>query len=916
MSPPALHFIGNTAPAPALIAQWCRSRWPETLPPGLRFCVPTALAFRRLRDALTETYGAFQGVSFLLPAGILDLFDRGSGKTASPAEVLLLWNRVFTWLQQQDSAGSVLEALFPGKREWLERPRARFSAARRLIRLRKTLAEARLDFGAVAAHPATAALAPREQLRWQALDLLETRYREELKHADLEDPIDRQIAVFNEPRFRDPETGGPARLIVAGVPDMMPALGDLLFRVPACDILVLADPADAAHFTPTGLPDPAHWNRTPLDLPLEAIVPCETPIDEADAICDRLAARGSVDPAELCLAILNPETIRPLRSHLAAKGITLFEPEPISLASRFPVRLLTAMATLTPALHPRALLPLLSAPEVADCLGREVSTLRAAYNTLIEEHQPETILAARAFAIATDLEPFFERVTVWMNAFRSQPVQACRTFLCELYGTRPLDPVAAPLDFEAFKSLRELFSELEDIRLPGEQVTAELLLARIATGTLSPLRCGADCACEGRLEFLWSPAPLLFLSGLNESIFPDSTFEDAFLPNRFRSELGLRADLQRAARDAYLLATACRQHRPDELFLSAARSSLRGDWLKPSRLFFRCDPSRRALLARRFFKESAAQRPSAGITSALAFRENPVCWRRLDPPARLSPSAIRAYLLSPLDYWLRYRLQLRETDSLPDGVSPALRGSLLHEVLALLPQIPGETPEAITPPLLEALHAAYRRAYGEQPPVEVLAARLEAEHHLRSMARCEAGLRAEGWETRYAETGLHDPDERWSVTLTTPAGPVKLFGRIDRVDFHPADGRWRIIDYKTTHNLRKEASGSHYEQKKDETLWRDFQLPIYRLILRKACSIPPETPIDLGYILLNPSAQAAFSRYTDPVSEARTEEDLRETLHAMLTLGTEPLPADIGPYGNPLLEFLTAPTLPRPEATR
>lgn len=275
---PTRHLIGRSADAPTFIVRWCRGRWPDALPPGLVFCVPTSLALRRLRDALIDAYGAFQGVRFLTPAALPTLFaPPAETPAATPAEMLRVWARVFEWLRGADPSDAVLASLFPGRREWLARPAARYALARRLMALRDTLAERCLDFGAVAAHPETALLGARERNRWAALDLLETKCRETLAALGLEDPADRQLAALRDPVPQPLEAADDWCLVVACVPDLMPALTRLFDAAPACDVLVLAEPAEAERFTPHGLPDPDAWARLEIPLPDAAIRPAENP---------------------------------------------------------------------------------------------------------------------------------------------------------------------------------------------------------------------------------------------------------------------------------------------------------------------------------------------------------------------------------------------------------------------------------------------------------------------------------------------------------------------------------------------------------------------------------------------------------------------------------------------------------------
>lgn len=909
MPAPTLSFVGRDAAAPALVARWCRARWPERLPQGLFFCVPTSLASRRLRDALTEAYGAFQGVRFLLPSALPTLFAPSPAiPPATPGEMLRVWDGVFDWLREADAESAVARWLFPGRNGWLGRPRARYAVARRLMALRATLAERCLDFGAVAAHPATAALDPRERGRWAALDALECKAREILSGRGLEDPADRQLATLRNPVPQPQETGAAWRLVMACVPDFMPALGSLLRAAPACDILVQARPEEAERFDALGVPRPEWWGEAPLELPGEAIVPAETPADEAARIDAWLDRFGAVDPANLCLGVFDREVMPPLTAVLARHDVRVFAPEPIALAERPPARALRALAALAADGRPEGMLPLMCLPEAPAAVGTDYATLRSAFAALWEGHRPRTLSDAVFHAGDGPLRDFVERCGAWADAFRANPVGGARAFLTDLYGRRVADPTRDPLLFATFEALHDLLGELAALRVGPGGATPELLAARLADVTLRPVRGGAESAYEGRLEVLWSAAPMLALAGLNEGVFPDTAFDDAFLPNAFRRALGLRNDRTRAARDAYVLATVCAMRTPGRILLLSARANGRGDWLKPSRLLFRCGAEERARRARLLFDEPVSHASAPGVETGLAFAENPVRWGKPSPPTRISASSLRRYLASPLEWWLSDALGLGETaEEPPEGVPGNLFGTMLHAALRRLHGLPGMTPEALTSPLLEAFDAAFAARYGHAPDVELLAAQASAHHRLRAMARLEARFREEGWETVRSEEGTRG----WVHTMDVGGHTVALFGQIDRVDRNRATGAWRVIDYKTG-GLAKGPNETHYKRVRgsDEVVWADFQLPLYRLMARDALGLSPETPLALAYVVLPAEGQAALIPFADPESEAATEASLRAAVAGMLTLGRGPLPAEVGPYGNPLLARLVAPTVP------
>ena len=903
------HFIGWSEAAPARVVRWCRGQWPEALPPGLVFCVPTSLALRRLRDALIDAYGAFQGIRFLTPSALPTLFaPPAETQAATPSEMLRVWSRVFDWLRQADPSDTVLASLFPGQRAWLDRPAARYALARRLMALRDTLAEQCLDFAAVVAHPQTARLDDRERNRWAALDLLETKCRETLAALGLEDPADRQLAILRDPVPQPQEAAAEWRLIVACVPDLMPALTRLFDAAPACDILILAEPSDADRFSPHGLPTPEAWATCDIPLPDAAIRPAENPQGEADAVEAFLDAHRRIDPADLCLCALDREALPPLTAALAEHNVTIFEPEPIALAKQAPARALLALAGLLRDPTPAALLPLIALPEAAATVDVSVARLRADYDALMAEHNPSTCRDALRFAPDGPFRDFLSKCQAWANAFRTAPIPAARAFLIDLYGAFSIDPLRDPIRFATFDALRGLLNELAGLRINGDVPDADLLAARLADESIRPVRGDADCAYEGRLEILWSRAPLLALIGLNEGLFPDTTFEDAFLPNAFRRALGLRNDATRAARDAYLLIAATAWRAPGDLLLTCARTNLRGDWLKPSRLLFRCSAATRAARARALFIDPAPRPPAPPPGTSLAFAQNPAFWREVHPPTRLSASAIARFLASPLLYWITDRLRLADAEALPDGMDAAAFGTLVHAALESLRDTSATEPGALADTLLAAYDKAFRERYGDHPGIELLAARAAAHGRLRAAARLESQSRLDGWETQLTERETRGPV--WELPFEVDGHVLTLYGQIDRIDRNRHTGAWRIVDYKTGKN-GDPPDKTHYAKSRDGNVrWMSFQLPLYRLLARRALSLPEDTPIALAYFLLPAMGQASFAQFDDPESEAATLRDLQITLRDLLALGQAPLPAEIGDYGDPLLQLLTEPTAP------
>ena len=904
---PRLHFIGRDTAAPERIVAWCREQWQESLPHNLIFCVPTSLALRRLRDALTATYGAFHGVRIILPASLPNLFTpEDAPPVASATEMLQVWNRVFEWLHDADTEETLSAWLFPGEKHWLERPAARYAVAERFIALRATLVEAGLDFEGVSEHPETKQLNEREQCRWQALAALECKARELLAKDGLSDPADLQLSALRVARPREADW----HLVMACVPDFMPALTRLIEHAPHCDILVQANPDEAGSFSSFGLPLPEKWAKCPIPLPDDALVLAETPAEEAKRIDAFLSQKQPVTPSGLCLGILNRETMPALTTRLEEHGVTVFEPEPVALSSQPPALALIALEALLKEPTPRNLCRMLTLPEIPSSCGTDYATLRSEYDQIQEAHCPSTLEDFLAFSGETSdgqptaLRTFLVNCKQWASALRENPVKGARSFLSKLYEHAQLDPETHPLACATFEALRELFDELDEMRVspsPTPRECEELLLRRLRAIKLNPARTHADCAYEGRQEILWSPAPVLIMAGLEEGIFPDTTFDDAFLPNDFRRRLGLRSDQTRLARDAYILSTAVAMRQPENLCLLCSRTNARGEWLKPSRLFFQCTPEQRKRRAKAFFSLPDKHASSIQeVSSALAFKTNPASWRTATI-TRVSASDIRLFLTSPLEYWLASVLRLRDTDLPSEDLSRAVLGTIVHDVLSHLRDYEESEPSILAHKLCEQLDRHFAMRYGDFPEAALLIGKKMARARIVSAVDTESASRRAGWQTLYTEKNIQN------VPRTIQGKTLILHGRIDRIDRNTRTGAWRIIDYKTA-SSGADPNGVHYSK----NAWKDFQLPLYRLLVRHALNIPGDTPIETAFFTLPESQSPQILPFKDLIDEQGTLQALDDTLAQMIALGSSPIPPGANDQGS-LLGILTAPTAPQPE---
>ncbi len=196
-------------------------------------------------------------------------------------------------------------------------------------------------------------------------------------------------------------------------------------------------------------------------------------------------------------------------------------------------------------------------------------------------------------------------------------------------------------------------------------------------------------------------------------------------------------------------------------------------------------------------------------------------------PEAISISRAQTALGCPCRFLLEVLLGIKELPEIESGLDPRERGDRLHQVLARFAQefkkILDEE-DWYQPRAREMLEAAARH---------ILQAFLSDLHWQAEWQRwLGEGEASPGllWEWLEKEKERYDQGWRWEGTevtfqgLTGPDWPFSLKGRIDRIDYHPAQGDLILWDYK---------SGEVPKVKKVFEYREEFQLPGYLLAVKK-----------------------------------------------------------------------------------
>lgn len=851
------HVLPWTCPLARSAAEWLARDWPREGPLDLSdwlVIVPTRQSGRRLREALA-ILAAEAGQAVLSPRVVLPETlvapDAGAVGVASRAQQMLAWIEVLQTVDLQ-----AVRAVFP-----VDPASRSFTWARelagQLMELQATLGESGLTIDSALRPMQTGAQAFPEIERWTQLAWLARMTGRLLRQHGLQIPSAAALACARDSAL----PAGVRRIALLATPDPLPlavqALARHAERVRVS--VVIHGPGDepVGHlFDEWGRPHPEVWSQRHLDWPdfRQRIHLCADPADQADRIA-ALAGRSVGPPGDLGIGISDTEVLPVLQQSLASAGIAAYNPAGRAWRLEGFHALLACLAEFARSASWDAVRALLRCPDVLTWLQSagpatiSGSGILRDVDALGEEHLPPTLAEAlrhataaggpagrftSAFAVLARLDAL-QRMLV-AGRFPENAVGA----LQEVFSGRKVE--SGTLLFEAIEvwtgTLRDAGAALAAFRQSrcGLGEAWEFALSLFGERMRFEEKAEGALELKGWLELLWEDAPHLVIAGMNDGCVPEAIVGDAFLPEAARMALGLKTNAMRFARDAYLLhaLAASRRGAAGRLDLLVGKVSNTGDPLRPSRLLLRCPdgelPDRVAWLFR------GVDTAEASVPWTRAWLLKP---KRVDPPKRVSVTALRDWLECPFRFYLKHALGMRRVELEKSELDPRDFGNLMHGTLQHLAD--REAKDLIDAGdlrnfLLAHFERSVRDRYGELLTLPLVIQFESARQRLRRAAEIEAEQRALGWRTERVE---------WKFEL--PLGGVLIRGVIDRLDRnlnHP--GRVRVLDYKTSDKAATPASAHlrairSVDADRDpwqrafpgdkEHVWTDLQLPVYRRVL-------------------------------------------------------------------------------------
>lgn len=928
---PRRRFLGWNRPALDLVTEHLL-QWQQRAP--LEFCratlvVPSAESGRRLREHMAERCAPRP---LLMPRVCLaeQLMRPDPQSTASETETQAAWLAELEDIADtllHEPSGSPWAALFPappmGKPAvWVEDTANMLRALRR--RLEQECATQRYAEGwqqlhHAATEPKFRAYRERMGERWELLQRLWARVDARLRAAGR---VPQEEAIARLLQAPAPFRG---RVVLLCVPELAPQLRAYLARAirsgAVVELWINAPTSERRNLDDWGQPL-ATWAQRDIPLPLEtlhtsqdaralaqealrladdctpqqvALVSCDRSLDAA--LCYHFAHPCKGEPWQLfvpsgrrltgCEAARLPQLLRAAVEAQALEAAARRENEG-ALRAAEEEALLAVTALLRSGLWLRLMGCTSSPAGVAATLEqvqqKHLPAKTARLERLLAGEAPDVAAALRqTLAWLQRLGSAPQHNDAWRElaaALRRQTVPAVEALaavagdIAELGARQPCTPERALLLAE--HGMEQALQSTAEPPLPKWETHADLL---------------------GWREAAFAAAPRLLLCGMHDGCLPEPPPKHAMLPEALSCTLGLCSVESRAARDAFLLTALLHSRPAGELHLLVAQQQMDGTPLQPSPLLLRARGRELAERASRLFADAPEPppRPEAAATTLLPAREatsagpesitllgkshtdNPYA----APDKPISPSTLNSFLRCPLRFWLRTLFKLNPDKLYPEDkvdLNASEYGTLLHKLLCrLTEQFP--TADSLSRSADGALVAqqlletAYEQSFGTSLSLPLRMQRELMGDSLRSFAALHEQELHRGWKVVAREMEL-----LVTLDLGGDMPPARLSMTLDRVDYHPGEQRWRILDYKTHKNA---PDAEHHSRPSDparmEALlpelplllvrstrkssrhrWRNLQLPLYAYALQQLADEPPTAL--LPCLREHPEAREALRR--------------------------------------------------------
>ncbi len=778
---------------------------------------------------------------------------------ASDLEQVLAWTKVLRSADHELLKPLLFEVPDSAElRPWMD-------LARILSTLHRELSSDLVDFDDVVSELKSSP----EEVRWQVLSKLQRAYLDELHIAGLWDVQSaRRFAIDNNEVRTDHE------IILVGAVDLNRAQRRFLSAVAdSVRVLIGAPESYAAGFNQDGTLASEYWQDIEVPIDEKQLHVRSSADDAANELATQLANLGNeYSVQDITVGIPDPQIVPALQETLARAGITLRYGPGTSVAHTPPMQVIELIGDYLIDGSIDVFSSLVRTPAIHDWLVRrsrnepDSNPLPNDLLARLDEYQQSTLIRSvhvPEWPQGKGLDIFLavlNRLDEWLRPLRkinvklTQWADPLRQVIKSLFEGVQVDrnDVAGNMSLRACSEINQALSKLADLptNLDAQvtfQETLAWLQSQLETVNVPPPQDESAVEMLGWLELTLDDTPVLMLTGMHDGIVPESVNGDAFLPNQLRSDLGLMDNARRYARDCYAMLAMLNARERIDLVLN--HLSLDGDPQTPSRLLLAVPSD---LLARRV-KLLLSPKKAADdqlVSDAWVARDGqtniPIPMPDASKLVRdMAVTDFKKYDQCPYRFYLNRVEKVRafEHDRLElDGGG---FGDLLHLCLEGLidsPVAASTDAKATADWLTENLNAIARKKFGVKLTPALQIQLEQAVRRLEAFAEQQAAQIAAGWRIKYIE---HKVEKSHGITLDVDGQSMIVHGRIDRIDYHPRNGRFAVWDYKTGDQTGKPKE-AHL---RPNGTWTDWQLPLYGLLIQ-TLKIEDLSKVSFGYILL------------------------------------------------------------------
>lgn len=699
---------------------------------------------------------------------------------------------------------------------------------------------------------------PLENQRWEFLVKAQSLYWEELNRAELWDrQTARMIAVDHK------ECSTDKQIVMVGTVDLSQVLRAMLLQVASqVTILTFAGAGFESLFDSLGCLEIDAWCDRHIDVPQNCLRVVDTPEEQAREVRAFLAELGGEFRAdEITIGVPDDGVVPYLESEFEAVGVPMrYARGPALLESSF-FRLVQAIGDFSASRDYVDFASVVRHPEI----GRLASDhgLPNRWLPLLdqwyERHLPSDLyrsnelpgLSNQRFGVLKDviqlvlskLQPLLEQPVAALN----QWPERWNTVLNELLAGKEVHS-QDPHDRGWIQSLRHFSRVLNQFQELSDDWVVEvhcvdflrMVFSELKGNYLAPAPDSQAVSLLGWLDTPLDDAAVTIVTSFNEGLIPSSDPAHPFLNQSLRQQLQLLDNRRRYARDAYALELLI--HSRTHYRLLVGRENSAGEPRTPSRLLMAMPTDDLPQRADFLFGESEPKPVADTDSEKGRSLEIPQPERLADPPDTLRVTDFKSYLSCPFRFYLTRILKLRSVDDQVEELGGGHFGDLLHNVLENFGKCDlrdSEDSEEIRLFLEAELESQAKRSFGRDLRASMRLQLTQAKLRLARFADAQAAHRRDGWRISHLE-------QEAKFTLVVDQNPVTIVGRIDRIDIHQEDGRWLVLDYKTSDHFQS-LDKLYFKSRDNE--WVDLQLPLYQRLVE---AIPEShgKSISLGVVSL------------------------------------------------------------------